>query len=229
MSTNEMPTIDEFLENAKLKSYDNYHQPAYYDEEVRNKTVELVEKFGSNIFIETGSYDGRNVVVLNAMEVFEHIHTIECIEEQYNNLVIPNTKDLKNIHCHLGDSSEVIGEILNSLSKDDNPFIFIDAHNAVGAEGWDILPLEKELETIYKSNVKDPVIAIHDFYCPDGYGGRIFPTVIINPHTRVPITVDDISGQLDKIYGKDEWVVEYSTRSDHPGGGTGLGYFYKKS
>jgi len=34
---------------------------------------------------------------------------------------------------------------------------------------------------------------------------------------------------LDKIYGKDEWVVEYSTRSDHPGGGTGLGYFYKKS
>ena len=33
MSTNEMPTIDEFLENAKLKSYDNYHQPAYYDEE----------------------------------------------------------------------------------------------------------------------------------------------------------------------------------------------------
>ena len=53
--SNELPTVDEFLENAQLKSYDSYHQPAYYDEEFRNKTVELAEKFDSNIFIETGS------------------------------------------------------------------------------------------------------------------------------------------------------------------------------
>ena len=84
------------------------------------------------------------------------------------------------------------------------------------------------METIYKSNIENPVIAIHDFYCPMGDGRRRFPTVIINPYTKEPITVDDITEQLDKIYGKDEWVVEYSTKSDHPGGGTGLGYFYKK-
>tara|TARA_B100001250_G_scaffold157171_1_gene135074 strand:+ start:268 stop:1719 length:1452 start_codon:yes stop_codon:yes gene_type:complete len=238
--TNELPTIDEFLENAQLKSYDNYHKPAYYDEEFRDKTVELSEKFDSNIFIETGSFDGRNVVVLNAMEIFEHINTIECVEEQYNNLVIPNTKGFKNIHCHLGDSSEVIGEILHSRSKDDKFFIFIDAHSAVGSEGWDMLPLEKELETIYRSNVKDPVIAIHDFYCPMPNGQRRFPNAIANPYTNEPIRVDDISGQLDKIYGKDEWVVEFSTKSDIPlsaweistnqwdFGGTGLAYFYKK-
>jgi len=226
--SNELPTVDEFLENAQLKSYDSYHQPAYYDEEFRNKTVELAEKFDSNIFIETGSFDGRNAVLLNAMEIFDDIHTIEYDEEQYNNLVIPNNKGLENNHCHLGDSSEVMGEILNSLSKDDKCFIFIDAHNAPGLEGWDMLPLHKELETIYKSNVKDPVIAIHDFYCPDGYGGRRFPTVIIHPDTKEPITVDDITEKLDKIYGKDEWTVDYSTKSDHPSGGTGLGYFYKK-
>lgn len=228
MLKNDLPTVDEFLKNSNLKSYDNYHQPAYYDEEFRNKTVELAEKFNLKVFIETGSFDGRNVVLLNAMEVFEDIHTIEYNEEQYTNLVVPNNKDIKNNHCHFGDSVKVMGDILESLSEDDRCFIFIDAHNAPGLTGWDMLPLQKELDVIYKSNIKDPVIAIHDFYCPTNDGGRRFHTVIIHPETKQPITTDDISDQLDKIYGKGGWNVDYSTKSDHPGGGTGLGYFYPK-
>lgn len=215
----ELKDIEQFVKS--LVSFDQIHYPAYYDDELRIKTEELSEKFNAKIFIETGSFDGRNPPILNEVGIFDAIHTIEIQEEFYNTFVLPNNKDLKNVFCHLGDSVEVLDKILSEISESDRCTIFLDAH------GFE-LPLVKEMEIIAKYCKKTPpIIMVHDFFVPSDHNPNQpkFPVNLADGNNTI-ITVDYLKDYLDAIYGKDNFVVEYATKSDLPNGGTGVVYFY---
>jgi len=216
-----LSNINEFL--STLLAYNSKIFPAYYDSEVRSKTEHLSKKFGTNIFIETGSFDGRNVTIVDKMDLYDCIHTVELQDSMYNNFVLPNTKNCKKVKCHLGNSAELLDQILSNLSKEDRCVVFLDAH------GFQ-LPLVTELKLIAKYCAeKPPVIIIHDFFVPSESDPNRpkFPNLVIDDN-NVVVKFDYIESYVNQIYGNNNYVVEYSTRSDLPDGGTGALYLYPK-
>lgn len=217
----ELKNIDEFVHS--LLAYDNSSFPAYYDDELRVKTEELSEKFSANIFIETGSADGRNPPILNELEIYDSIHTIEIQDDWFNNFVVPNNEKLDKVHCHLGDCVEVLDKILSNISISDRCAIFLDAH------GFE-LPLINELKVISNYCKKNPpIIMIHDFFIPGDVNPNQpkFSTYLVDGNNSI-VDVDYLRDGLDSIYGKDNYNIEYATKSDLPNGGTGVVYFYPK-
>jgi hypothetical protein len=217
----ELKDIGEFVSN--LFAYDKSSMPAYYDDELRIKTEELSEKFKSKIFIETGSADGRNPPILNELEIYDNIHTIEIQEDWYTKFVLENNKNLEKVHCHLGDSIETLDKILSETSDDERCTIFLDAH------GFE-LPLINELEIIEKYCTKNPpIIMIHDFFVPreDNPSLCKFSVYLMDGNNKI-VDFEYIEPYVNGIYGKNEYTVEYATKSDLPNGGTGVLYIYPK-
>lgn len=121
-------------------------------------------------FVETGT--GAAEVVRSVCEINKNlnVHTIEIIEEIYNKNKISYSY-LSNVNWHLGQSSEVLPNIISELSG--NTLFWLDAHFpgadfgiASYGDEPDIdkrLPLKSELELIVKNkDVKNDVFVIDD-------------------------------------------------------------------
>ena len=140
-----------------------------------------------SIFVETGTFLGQGCV--EAIKAgFDEVYTIEILEENYKKAERNFEKklsldDRNKIHMHLGDSAELLGEILNGIKEPCT--IWLDAHGNSESKGWRVpdgneyasvgevcrhgssgrIPLEEELKSIES---KDHTILIDDV------GGYLF-------------------------------------------------------
>ena len=111
-----------------------------------------------NIFIETGTYLGHGII--NVKNDFREVHSIELNEKFYNDALI-NFKDDSNVFMHLGDSAEVMDEIIHNINE---PILFyLDAHfsggeTAFGKEEDKGCPLLRELNVLGKRKYNDIII-----------------------------------------------------------------------
>ena len=121
-------------------------------------------------FVETGTGAAEVVRSVNEINEDVNIHTIEIIDEIYDKNKIKFSY-LKNVNWHLGESSEVLPEIIPKLKG--NTLFWLDAHFpgadfglASYGDEKDIdkrLPLKTELETIVKGrDVSNDVFIIDD-------------------------------------------------------------------
>ena len=121
-------------------------------------------------FVETGTGIAEVVRAVHDVDSSLTIHTIEVVPEIYDQNKIKFSY-LKSVNWHLGQSAEVLGEVVPTLEG--NTLFWMDAHfpgadfglSSYGDEK-DMdkrLPLKKELETIVAGrDVSNDVIVIDD-------------------------------------------------------------------
>ena len=130
----------------------------------------VLEFYDIKNFVETGTGAAEVVRSVHNIDDKLNIHTIEIIEEIYNKNKV-SFSYLKNVNWHLGQSSEVLPQILPDLEG--NTLFWLDAHFPGADFGMasygdepDLdkrLPLKSELELIVKSkNVSNDVFVIDD-------------------------------------------------------------------
>jgi hypothetical protein len=126
-----------------------------------NKILELSKsnKEDYPYFIETGTYMGETI--LRFVDDFEKVFTIELSYELYNefNKKEYNRDKLKSI---LGDSSIMIGEVIDELLG--NSIFFLDGHysSCNTARGDKDVPLNEELKIINDNFKYESLIIIDD-------------------------------------------------------------------
>lgn len=111
-----------------------------------------------SVFIETGTYMGETIFEME--KFFIELHTIELSEYYYN---LSKNKYVGNkIKFHLGDSSNVLSNILLSITKP--TIFFLDGHwsSENTAKGEKDCPLKEELMNINKYFLYDGIIIIDD-------------------------------------------------------------------
>lgn len=130
----------------------------------------VLDFYNIDNFVETGTGAAEVVRSISNIKSDLNIHTIEIIEEIFNKNKISNSY-LTNVNWHLGQSSEVMPEILPQLEG--NTLFWLDAHfpgadfglASYGDED-DLdkrLPLRSELEIIVKGrDVSNDVFVIDD-------------------------------------------------------------------
>lgn len=170
----------------------------------------LLEFYNIENFVETGT--GAAEVVRSVYEINSevNIHTIEIIEEIYNKNKV-SLSYLKGVNWHLGQSSEVLPQILPQLSG--NTLFWMDAHfpgadfgMASYGDELDLdkrLPLQSELEIIVKNrDVSNDVFVIDDL--------RIYedgPFEDGNWKDRLKYGADGIDF-IEKLFDESHYVVK---------------------
>jgi hypothetical protein len=112
------------------------------------------------VFVETGTHYGNTVI--NMSKSFNEIHTIELSESFYLRAKNKFIND-KNINLYLGDSSQVLPEIIKKIHN--RTIFFLDGHYSSGdtAQGDKDCPLIEELKSIYDYFLYESIIIIDDF------------------------------------------------------------------
>ena len=130
----------------------------------------VLDFYNIDNFVETGTGAAEVVRSISNIKSDLNIHTIEIIEEIFNKNKISNSY-LTNVNWHLGQSSEVMPEILPQLEG--STLFWLDAHFpgadfglASYGDEEDLdkrLPLRSELEIIVKErDVSNDVFVIDD-------------------------------------------------------------------
>lgn len=140
----------------------------YFPSEMAVKLAGIAK---ADIFIETGTYMGGTSKWASGQ--FKEVHTIELSESLYNQVKDELLAE-GNITPHLGDSRNVLPEILANIKR--NIVFWLDGHYSAGVTAGkdDPCPLLKELEIIL-SRVNDDIILIDDARCLLGDEG--WPTI----------------------------------------------------
>lgn len=145
--------------------------------------------------IETGTYRGASTS--HFAKWCERVDTIEINAVNYAD-ARKLLEDFNNVNMHFGNSAEVLDGL---LSSDDaqiaNIFLFLDAH----WEGYN--PLLDELRLIAEKGLK-PIIAIHDFKVPGS------PELGFDTYGDIVYEWDWIASSVERIYGKDGYIIEYN-------------------
>ena len=130
----------------------------------------VLDFYNIDNFVETGTGAAEVVRSISNIKSDLNIHTIEIIEEIFNKNKISNSY-LTNVNWHLGQSSEVMPEILPQLEG--STLFWLDAHFpgadfglASYGDEEDLdkrLPLRSELEIIVEGrDVSNDVFVIDD-------------------------------------------------------------------
>jgi len=133
-------------------------------------TENVLEFYNIQNFVETGTGIAEVVKSVYDIDSELNIHTIEIMEQIYKKNKI-SFSYMENVNWHLGQSSEVLPEILPTLTG--NTLFWMDAHFPGADFGMasygdepDLnkrLPLQSELEIIVKNrDVSNDVFVIDD-------------------------------------------------------------------
>ena len=121
---------------------------------------ELFKKYPNPVFIETGSFYGGGIQ--HAIDAgFKNIYSIELSPTLYNHCM-RRFKDYPNVYLILGDSSDILKELLPAINE---PVTFwLDGHYSGDgtALGSCSSPVMKELEIIANHKIKNHTILIDD-------------------------------------------------------------------
>lgn len=111
------------------------------------------------IFVETGTYLGETIFQME--KFFKILHTIEIKEEFHRIIKSRYTGD--KITFHLGDSSNILNELVDDLT--DNTIFFLDGHWSSGdtGRGEKDCPLMEEVEAIMKKFNHSAILIIDDY------------------------------------------------------------------
>jgi hypothetical protein len=155
-----------------------FNNDIYAQDEFRK----LVEKYGIQTIVETGTYLGQTTPFLS--ELVKKVLTIEVNSNYYNQC--HHLDSYKNIIRKLGNSPEVMKEMLPSLPK---PILFfLDAH-----WGYD-WPLLGELQTIANLKLNNSIIVVHDCKVPRKDFG-------FDSYNDQELTYEYVKEKLNLIYG----------------------------
>lgn len=122
--------------------------------------INVLKKYKSNYFIETGSYLGETIQkAINCG--FEKIYSIELAKFYYEHC-IKKFKDNVNVEIIFGNSGDVLDKIISKLEK--RGTFWLDGHYSGGqtAKGKKKCPIIEELEQIKKSTIKNHILLIDD-------------------------------------------------------------------
>ena len=123
------------------------------------KLNDVVERFDVDTdkyltFIESGTCDGDSINRINSY--FKTVHTIE-IAPHFHEMFLRNYSHLKHVTAHLGDTINVLPEILKGLEDKDCCVFWLDGHYSSGSRGKGVkeVPLIEEcssIDTLYKAD-----------------------------------------------------------------------------
>lgn len=158
--------------------------------------VYLKRTYDIDIAIETGTFQGNTTSFF--AHLFDQVHTIEIIPSSQQ-VVKEKFSLFPNVHCHLGNSDDVLKELL--LIMDDKPILFyLDAH---WGNYW---PLNNELAAICKTHFDNCIIVIDDFQVP----GR--PDIPFDQYENHACSYPYIKNQLDQLFS--EYTTHYIIPQD---------------
>ena len=120
---------------------------------------EIIKKYKSNIFVETGTSNGA-ATILAVLAGYEKIYSIEInAEKQEKNR--KHFAGYKHVHLITGDSLKEMQRIIPALDK--QATFWLDAHyEKTGPKGEKSCPIIDELYAIYQSPIKNHIIMIDD-------------------------------------------------------------------
>lgn len=119
---------------------------------------ELVARYKTDVFIETGSYEGGTIQKALDAGVKE-IHSIEINPQKFK-FCCARFANEPRVNLYLGDTIDILPEIINKLSQ--RATFWLDAHAGNGASGRYSCPLIQELKAFISSPIKDHIILIDD-------------------------------------------------------------------
>lgn len=104
-----------------------------FKEHPNKKLLNILKKYNkNNIFIESGSYLGDGIICAYNSNMFTQIHSIEIKKNLYDRLC-KKFKPYKNINLYLGDSGELIGDIIKDINE--GITFWLDGHFSGGITG----------------------------------------------------------------------------------------------
>lgn len=177
----------------------------------KDKMKKLIQKNGIKTVIETGTFIGSTT--RHFSEWAEKVHTVELNPSNFSQ-ARNNLSDKQNINFYLGNSSEVLDQILSGINKDELIFCFLDAH-------WnEYNPLLDELAVIAKHGFR-PIIAIHDFKVPH------HPELGFDQYGEIVYEWAWIEEAVKKIFHGVTFTVEYNFKAT--GAKRGIVYLYMET
>lgn len=111
------------------------------------------------VLIETGTLYGGTMVALSPF--FKELHTIEINPKNFE-IAVQKTRELSNVHLHLGDSGLILKEIVAKIPED--ILYYLDAHYIGETMGQVECPIFDELRYIVQRPNSD-IIIIDDVKC----------------------------------------------------------------
>jgi hypothetical protein len=137
-------------------TYDQFKKIISYDD-ICNKYYSEI-KF--EYFLETGTANAESTISMSPY--FKNIISIEIAKHRYLKC-LEKTKNIKNIKLHLGDSANLLEDILKNINE--NIVFWLDAHYSPlsdSGKGNKDCPLIEELSVISKRS-NDDIIIIDDY------------------------------------------------------------------
>jgi hypothetical protein len=125
--------------------------------------VDMLKKYKSKYFIETGSYNGEGIQA--AIDAgFENIISIELTPD-YFNICASKFQNNQNVKIINGNSVDVLNDVLKNINE--SCTFFLDAHymdeTTMVVDKW--CPLMDELEVIKKHIIGQNIIMVNDMRC----------------------------------------------------------------
>jgi len=136
--------------------------------------LEYRERFGLELFVETGTFKGDTVAAMRPH--FRALHSIELADRFYAEAQRRFAGESK-VRLYHGDSGELMPEVVAAL---DAPALFwLDGHYSGGdtAKGELNAPVWKELKAIFGGMGEPFVVLIDDARCFRNEGGEDYPAV----------------------------------------------------
>lgn len=130
------------------------------------------KEYSLTTFVETGTFKGTTTEI--ASKIFDKVYTIELSEGLYA-AAKEKFKDTHSVTCLLGDSSEILPELIKSIAED--TLFFLDAHWAgnLSARAGSDSPLLREAKILSERNAANrDLIVIDDVSFFDQKGQREF-------------------------------------------------------
>jgi hypothetical protein len=151
--------------------------------------LDCARRYDLRTFVETGTLAGDTVEYVRGY--FDQVHSIELSPTYYGRSQ-QRFESAPNVHLYFGDSGEILKDVLSSLKTP--ILLYLDAHGSGGDTISGCDPLERELQTFFKSGTEGMVV-IDDMQVSSPYALNIaseygwnsenkFGVLMLTPRTR---------------------------------------------